>query len=254
MNQQSLETFCDRWLASWTGNRPEALLAFYSDDAFYSDPAFPAGLRGHDALRGYLEKLLARNPSWVWTRERLQPTAEGFTLKWRARLPDGSTFNGLDIVETDGARITHNEVYFDPAPLRAPRARFADTAAATAFAHAWIAAWNARDLDTVLALFADDTRFTSPKAQALTGTPTLNGKDALRNYWSLALQRIEQLQFTFEDLCWDAATNQLSVRYVAQLNAQRHRAVELWRFGHDGLIVAGEAFYGSDAAGTTAPA
>ncbi len=254
MRTESLDTFCDRWLASWTGNRPDALLAFYSDDAFYSDPAFPSGLRGRDALRQYFEKLLARHPDWIWTRERLQPTAEGFTLKWRARLPDGTCLNGLDIVETDGERITHNEVYFDPAPLKALRTRFADATAATAFAHHWIAAWNTRNLEAVLALFAGDTRFTSPKAQALMGTTTLNGKDALRRYWSLALQRIEQLEFTFEDLSWDATTNQLSVRYVAQLNAQRHRALELWRFGQDGLIVAGEAFYGSDAAGTAAPA
>lgn len=257
MSANILEAFCDRWLASWTGNQPETLLAFYSADAFYSDPAFPTGLRGHDTLRPYFEKLLSRNPSWVWTRERLQPTTEGFTLKWRASLPDGPTFNGLDIVETDGERITHNEVYFDPAPLRVQRARFADTAAATAFAHAWIAAWNAHDLETVLALFADDVRFTSPKAQALTGSPTLNGKDALHRYWSLALQRIAQLNFTFEDLSWDAVTNRLLVRYVAQLGTQRHRAVELWQFSHDGLIAAGEAFYGADSGndeGSAAPA
>ncbi|TJY59468.1 hypothetical protein E4T66_13885 [Sinimarinibacterium sp. CAU 1509] len=252
MNTASLEAFCDLWLASWTGNRPDTLLAFYSEDAFYCDPAFADGLRGHTQLRSYFEKLLARHPDWIWTRERLQPTPTGFTLKWRARLPGGSSFAGLDIVETDGRQITHNEVYFDPTPLRMQRARFANPAAATEFAHAWISAWNARNLDAVLAMFADDVRFTSPKAQALVGTPSLSGNDALRGYWSQALQRIENLQFTFEDRCWDPATNLLSVRYVAQLNAQRHRAVETWRFGSDGLIAEGEAFYGADR-GTAEP-
>jgi len=33
-----------------------------------------------------------------------------------------------------------------------------------AFAAAWVAAWNARDVERVLSLFSDDIRFTSPTA------------------------------------------------------------------------------------------
>lgn len=122
MPSTSLESFCDAWLAAWTGNRPDALLACYTGDARYLDPAFPGGLRGHAQLRAYFEKLLARNPDWVWKREELMPTAGGFTLKWRARLPDGADFCGLDIVELRDGLISRNEVYFDPAPLRAAAA------------------------------------------------------------------------------------------------------------------------------------
>lgn len=115
-----LEQFCDAWLASWTGNDPDGLLAYYAEDAAYRDPAFPKGLHGHAALRPYFAKLLAANPDWRWTREELIPTASGFTLKWRARIPVGDTAIeevGLDIVEMAEGRITRNEVYFDRTAL-----------------------------------------------------------------------------------------------------------------------------------------
>jgi ketosteroid isomerase-like protein len=116
----SLEEFCDAWLASWTGNDPERLLAFYADDAAYRDPGSPKGLHGHAALRPYFGKLLAANPDWRWTREELIPTTAGFTLKWRAQIPVGGTVIeevGLDIVEMADGRITRNEVYFDRTAL-----------------------------------------------------------------------------------------------------------------------------------------
>jgi uncharacterized protein (TIGR02246 family) len=62
----------------------------------------------------------------------------------------------------------------------------------------WIAAWNARDLDRVLALYTDDSEMTSPYIVALGFEPggTLRGKDALRAYWSKALTLRPKLHFT----------------------------------------------------------
>ena len=34
--------FAQRWLPAWTGNDPQRLAAFYSDDALYVDPGIPA--------------------------------------------------------------------------------------------------------------------------------------------------------------------------------------------------------------------
>lgn len=116
MNQQELESFCSRWLASWSGNHPEDLLAFYSEDVFYRDPGGPEGVHGKAALRRYFEKLLAANPNWKWEMVELMPTEKGFTLKWRTHIPAGDTpvvEEGLDIVELENGHITRNEVYFD---------------------------------------------------------------------------------------------------------------------------------------------
>lgn len=66
-----------------------------------------------------------------------------------------------------------------------------------AFAHEWVSAWNAHDVDAVLAHFHDDVVFSSPVAARLfpeTGG-VVRGKDALRHYWTTALTGMPDLQF-----------------------------------------------------------
>src|SRR4029434_3503110 len=65
--------FSDLWLPAWTGNRPEYLASFYSEDAFYSGPPSANGVRGHRALLAYFAKLLRRFPDWRWTQRGSQP-------------------------------------------------------------------------------------------------------------------------------------------------------------------------------------
>ena len=71
-----------------------------------------------------------------------------------------------------------------------------------AFADRWLAAWNAHDLDAVLALFHDDVIFTSPLAQKVApeSEGILHGRDALRAYWSAALAQLPDLHFELTNL------------------------------------------------------
>jgi hypothetical protein len=115
MQQVDLAAFCHDWLAAWMSGDAPRLRRFYSQDAFYSDPARPQGLRGPELL-SYFEKLLAKNPGWLWEAAEILPTAKGFCLKWQADFRPGQV-TGLDIVELDGRLITRNEVYFDRAAL-----------------------------------------------------------------------------------------------------------------------------------------
>lgn len=114
-------SFAERWLPAWSGNNPELLASFYSDDAFYLDPAIPAGVRGKPALLAYFRKLLAKNPDWVWTQLEGIPMEDGFLNKWRAVMPVGTT--SLEVVGVcfvqldDEGRIRRNEVYFDRSRL-----------------------------------------------------------------------------------------------------------------------------------------
>src|SRR4051812_24905857 len=66
----------------------------------------------------------------------------------------------------------------------------------------WIAAWNSRDLERVLALYAEDAEMTSDKVQVLglDSSGTLRGKDKLRIYWGKALTLLPNLQFSLIDL------------------------------------------------------
>jgi hypothetical protein len=66
-----------------------------------------------------------------------------------------------------------------------------------AFADAWVRAWNAHDVDAVLAHFHDDVVFSSPVAARLlpeTGG-VVHGKAALRDYWVAALKIVPGLHF-----------------------------------------------------------
>jgi ketosteroid isomerase-like protein len=71
------------------------------------------------------------------------------------------------------------------------------TPARTAFAEAWVRAWNAHDVEAVLAHFRDDVVFTSPVAGRLlpeTGG-VVRGKAAVRDYWTTALKLLPDLHF-----------------------------------------------------------
>ncbi len=72
-----------------------------------------------------------------------------------------------------------------------------DQAHAETFVASWASAWNSHDLERVLAHFADDAVFTSPIAASLVPEThgTLTGKDAIRSYWQLGLDRIPDLHF-----------------------------------------------------------
>jgi len=68
------------------------------------------------------------------------------------------------------------------------------------FVDSWLEAWNAHDLEGVLAHFCDDVVFSSPvAAQLLDGSDgVIRGKQALREYFGEGLRRIPELHFELE--------------------------------------------------------
>jgi len=121
MTKEQAKGFASQWLPAWTGNNPEKLAGFYSDDVIYLDPAIPNGVRGKDELLSYFSKLLAQNPDWVWTQIEPIPMEGGFLNKWLAKIPVGSkTIEciGVCFVQfNDVGLIRRNEVYFDRSEL-----------------------------------------------------------------------------------------------------------------------------------------
>ena len=65
------------------------------------------------------------------------------------------------------------------------------------FADDWVRAWNAHDVEAVLAHFHDDVDFTSPVAARVLpdSEGVVRGKDALRHYWTTALTMLPDLHF-----------------------------------------------------------
>ena len=118
-------------------------------------------------------------------------------------------------------------------------------AAAQQFARDWIAAWNRRDAEAVLAHYAEDAVFISPKAERILGNGLVEGKAALRSYWQAALARSKKLEFTLEAASYSPRSETLTVLYQASVDGQPPvRAGEIMRF-RAGRIVRGEALYGA---------
>jgi len=113
------------------------------------------------------------------------------------------------------------------------------------FAEDWVAAWNRRDVDAVLAHYADDAQFTSPIAHSIVGRAVLRNKQELAAYWRAGLVRITTLEFRLDHALWDERRRELVVVYEANLNGERKRACEIMRFDAAGRQVAGEAMYGA---------
>ena len=102
----------------------------------------------------------------------------------------------------------------------------------------WIAAWNSRELERVLALYADDSEMTSDRIQALgmDASGTLRGKDRLRTYWGTALRLLPNLHFDLIDLF--VSPNSIVVFYQNERGA---KICEYLRLNAEGKIVQGSA-------------
>jgi len=109
-----------------------------------------------------------------------------------------------------------------------------------AFAQRYYEAWSARDLDAILALYAEDIEFSSPYIAALgfSHDGVIHGKAMLRAYVERALERAPQLTFTPEALLVGARGHTLIYR-----NHRGERAAETHELDSAGLIVRADATY-----------
>jgi hypothetical protein len=114
-----------------------------------------------------------------------------------------------------------------------------------AFAERWIAAWNRRDVEAVLAHFADEAQFVSPVARNFVGCSVLQNKKELADYWRAALGKISTLEFNLDHATWDEHRRELIVVYEANLNGERKRACEIMQFDASARQLRGEALYGA---------
>jgi ketosteroid isomerase-like protein len=113
---------------------------------------------------------------------------------------------------------------------------------AAAFADRWISDWNRKDVEAVLSHFSEGAVFMSPRATAVLGSPRVQGKNQLREYWTQAISRIQTMRFTLDYVIGDGG--RIGIVYVSEINGKKLRSVEFLCFGKDGLIREGEAMHG----------
>lgn len=116
---------------------------------------------------------------------------------------------------------------------------------AWAYARRWAGAWSRIDVERVLSLFAENVVFTSPLAKQITGSARIVGKEALAAYWSAAVKSIKQMRFDVVDVAWSPSEGWLAVVYDRTKDGVHTHCAEHLRFGADGLLVEGKAFYGA---------
>jgi ketosteroid isomerase-like protein len=107
------------------------------------------------------------------------------------------------------------------------------------YARAWEQAWNAHDLDALLAHFAEDAVFTSPFAERVIPgcRGVVRGKAALRDYWGTALERNPALHFELTSVF--AGVDCLLIGFRTEAGIDRF---EVLRF-RDGLVVEGHGTF-----------
>jgi hypothetical protein len=117
-----------------------------------------------------------------------------------------------------------------------------EQAFADRFAADWIAAWNAHDLERVLAHYADDFEMSSPMITRIAGEVSgkLHGKPAVARYWKRALELMPQLRFELISVL-------IGVRSVTLYYKGAHGrlAAEVFHFGADRKVSRAFAHYGA---------
>ena len=111
------------------------------------------------------------------------------------------------------------------------------------FSTQWLTAWNAHDVEAVLAHFADDVVFSSPvAARVIAGSDgVIRGKDALRDYWAHALGLVPDLRFELVGVY--TGIDSIVINYRNQRGGLVN---EVLLFGDNGLVKQGHGTYAPD--------
>jgi len=167
-------------------------------------------------------------------------------------LADGELFWGLDALPHLDAHLRGDDPVDDalvarwahvtagavrPAAVPRPAPAAITREAARALAAAWVDAWNRRDLDAILAHYADDVALCSPRVVERTGAADgwLRGKDALRRYFAMGCA-VPGLRFELVDVA--VGVGAVTVVYHRETGALVTDTCELDAAGRIARVVA----------------
>ena len=111
-------------------------------------------------------------------------------------------------------------------------------------ARAWFAAFNAQDLEGLLALYADDAQHFSPKLKVRQPETNglIRGKAALRSWWRDAFDRLPSLRYDVVKLTAD--DEQVFMEYIRHVDGEEDLRVGEVLEIHMGAIVASRVYHG----------
>lgn len=119
-----------------------------------------------------------------------------------------------------------------------------DPATLRSIAEQWLACFERRDLDGLLALYADDATHTSPKIRVRhpeTGG-LLHGKPAMRAWWQDSFDRLPSMRYVPTALTADG--ERVFMEYVRKVDGDADMPVAEVLEVRGGKIVASRVFHG----------
>jgi ketosteroid isomerase-like protein len=113
----------------------------------------------------------------------------------------------------------------------------------TTIAHHWFAAFNARDLEKLLALYADDAQHYSPKLKLRQPETQglIKGKEALRSWWQDSFDRLPTLRY--EPTKFIAEGNSIFMEYIRHVDVEEDMTVGEVLEIKDKLIIASRVYH-----------
>lgn len=92
------------------------------------------------------------------------------------------------------------------------------------FAQKWIDSWNSHSIDDILSHYSEDVVITTPMIKLAGGldSGTLQGKEAVSEYWKIALKKIPDLKFELIDVL--EGVESIALYYNSVMNK---RAIEI---------------------------
>ena len=105
-------------------------------------------------------------------------------------------------------------------------------------AQEWVEAWNAHDLDQIMAHYEEDVELISPVAAQLLGRSDgkVTGKANLRAYFEKGLAAYPSLRFDLKDVLW--GVNSVVLYYRNQKGTQTGEYMEISPHGKVARVVA----------------
>jgi len=157
------------------------------------------------------------------------------TIVWCASRPPSVNVEEVLLMPTDQA-----------APAMVHRRPLAphEAIATAPLAERWLGAWNAHNIDSILALYARDARHTSKRVRLLGGSEeTLHGLAAIGDYFRRGLQRYPALHF--EPITVSTGPHTVVIEYRRSGVDEEEPTVELLEINADGLIVHSRVYHAS---------
>lgn len=107
----------------------------------------------------------------------------------------------------------------------------------------WFAAFNAHDLEKLLALYADDAQHYSPKLKLRQPETKglITGKDALRSWWRDSFERLPSLRY--QPTRFIADDERIFMEYTRYVDGEDSMTVGEVLEIKDGLIVASRVYH-----------